>query len=293
MGILNTVIKRSEMTGVSNNLAVVDEKKILLNINSRIEDLKLQNMENAKFLKGISKKIETELSQMREAEENKSIEVSDNSEILSEIDNIINDLNKINENMLNFNSDVILLEIDKVNKALKNINSESVLGEVAKANAKLDEINISDVIKELHRIEELVSEINEKAVLTELERVKQLINEKNSTEVMNKLDAKISQLNSKDYKDELLEIKDLVKKNEEKIDEITKKVDRVSTMPTMIKSVIEKNNEENLARIEELISDLNKREMKKNNSIKMVVNINLWFSLLTAAVLIARILGVV
>lgn len=293
MGILNTVIKRSEMTGVSNNLAVVDEKKILLNINSRIEDLKLQNMENAKFLKGISKKIETELSQMREAEENKSIEVSDNSEILSEIDNIINDLNKINENMLNFNSDVILLEIDKVNKALKNINSESVLGEVAKANAKLDEINISDVIKELHRIEELVSEINEKAVLTELERVKQLINEKNSTEVMNKLDAKISQLNSKDYKDELLEIKDLVKKNEEKIDEITKKVDRVSTMPTMIKSVIEKNNEENLARIEELISDLNKREMKKINSIKMVVNINLWFSLLTAAVLIARILGVV
>ena len=70
MGLLNTVIKKSESTGLSNNVSASDEKRILLNINSRIEDLKIQNMENAKFLRGISRKIESELNQMREVEEN-------------------------------------------------------------------------------------------------------------------------------------------------------------------------------------------------------------------------------
>ena len=72
-----------------------------------------------------------------------------------------------------------------------------------------------------------------------------------------------------------------------------KKVDRVATMPTMIKSVVEKTNEDNLVRIEELLTELNKKESKKTNSIRMVVNINLWVSLLTVAVVIARILGVI
>ena len=36
MGLLNTVIKKSESTGLSNNVSASDEKRILLNINSRI-----------------------------------------------------------------------------------------------------------------------------------------------------------------------------------------------------------------------------------------------------------------
>ena len=80
MGLLNTVKKKQELaSSINTTLLNSDEKKILLNINSRIEDLKVQNMENAKFLRGITRKIEDELVQMREAEENKSIEVMDSS----------------------------------------------------------------------------------------------------------------------------------------------------------------------------------------------------------------------
>ena len=90
MGLLTTVIKKQETpTGINNsNLSANDEKKILLNINSRIEDLKAQNMENAKFLRGISRKIESELNAMREAEDNKSIEVYDDSNIIESINKV-------------------------------------------------------------------------------------------------------------------------------------------------------------------------------------------------------------
>ena len=195
--------------------------------------------------------------------------------------------------MSGINSDVLLFEIDKINNALKGINSDTVLDEVAKANAKLDNINVGDVITEIHRVEAIVSEINENAVLAELSRLKSLILEKNSTEVMIQLDDKIRQLSAKDYSDQLLEIQDAISKNGMKIDELMMKVDRVATMPTMIKSVVEKNNESNQERMEEIITDLNNRERKKTDSMKMVININLWVSLLTAAVLIAHILGII
>ena len=187
----------------------------------------------------------------------------------------------------------IYSEIDKINKALKEINSDSVLEEVTKANSKLDRIDLDKVITEIHRVETIVSEINENAVLSELERVKQLINEKNSSEVMNNLDAKIKTLNSKDYTDKLLELQDDIKKNAVKIDELTSKVERVATMPTMLKSIIERNNEDNLKKTEELLLDINNRERKKFDSIKVIVNINLWVAILTAAVLIANIMGVI
>ncbi len=363
MGLLNTVIKRSDATlsggqGSSGN----DERKILMNINSRIEDLKVQNMENAKFLRGISRRIENELNQMKEVEENRSIELYDDSEILESIerveksiqeinneeilsaiekvntslsgisnyevlegidrinrsmneistvdvveevrkindlinninfDGILSEVSKINETMAGVNSDVLLFEIDKINKSLKAINSDSVLQEVTKANAKLDEIKIDDVITEVHRVEAIVSEINENAVLAELENVKLLINEKNSKEFYKEIDKKIDELKGIDYTDRLMELESAIRKNDEKIDELMKKVDRVATMPSMIKAVVERSGQDNLEHTEEVITDLNNKERKKTDSIKMVVNINLWISLLTVAIVIADILGII
>ncbi len=64
-------------------------------------------------------------------------------------------------------------------------------------------------------------------------------------------------------------------------------------MPTMLKSIIEHNNEDAIGRTEELLTELNRRERTKTDGIKMIVNVNLWVSLLTAAVLIANILGII
>ena len=81
MGIIPTVIKKPETTQHSNTVNG-DDKKLLVNLNNRIDDLKMQNLENAKFLRGISRKIENELLQMRELEEGKSIEMFDDTSIL-------------------------------------------------------------------------------------------------------------------------------------------------------------------------------------------------------------------
>ncbi len=364
MGLLNTVKRKQELSsGINTSLLVNnDEKKILLNINSRIEDLKVQNMENAKFLRGISRKIENELQQMREVEANKSIEVLDDSSILKSIervelslqeinsndvlvgiekisqsindfnqlgvmeeiskinrsigemnsgdvieevkkinetietinfDSVLKELSKINESMSQVNSDVLLLEIDKINNSLKAINSDSVLKEIAKANDKLDEIKISDIVLELHRIEELVSEINNKAVIAELERVKQLINEKNSDVIMEKLDEKISNMKSNDYTEKLAELEDLLKQNQRKLAEIDSKVVRISTMPSMLRTIIEKSNENNLEKLEFVISEQNNKQNKKIDMVKIVVSINLWASLLGTALIIANIFGAI
>ena len=64
-------------------------------------------------------------------------------------------------------------------------------------------------------------------------------------------------------------------------------------MPTTLKSIIEHNNEDLICRTEELLTELNRRERTKTDGIKMIVNVNLWVSLLTAAVLIANILGII
>ena len=111
MGILTTVIRKQQDTplGINNSsLSSNDEKKILLNINSRIEDLKVQNLENAKFLRGISRKIENELDQMREVKENKSIEVYDDS-------TIVDSINRVQQSLQEINNNEIIDAIDKIN----------------------------------------------------------------------------------------------------------------------------------------------------------------------------------
>ena len=144
MGLLNTVIKKSDSAlGFNNsNLSSTDEKKILLNINSRIEDLKVQNMENAKFLRGISRKIENELNQMREVEENKSIEVYDDSHLIESIERVEKSLQEISNNE-------VLEAIERVNTSLADFNSYEVLEGIDKINQSMNEINSTDVVEEV------------------------------------------------------------------------------------------------------------------------------------------------
>ena len=195
--------------------------------------------------------------------------------------------------MSQVNADVLLLEIDKINKSLKAINSDSVLQEVAKANDKLDNIKINDIIREIHRVEALVSEINDNTVLAELERLKQLVNEKNSDVIYDKIDEKIAGLKANDYTDKLAEIEELLRQNQRKLGEIDGKVVRISTMPSMLKTIIEKSNELNLEKMEFIVTEQNNKQNKKIDMIKIVVSINLWVSLLGAALTIANIFGAI
>ena len=127
MGLLTTVMKKSETpVNTTGTISPNDEKKILMNINSRMDDLKTQNLQNAKFLRGISRKIETELSQMREMEENKSIEVYDDSALVESI-------NRVEQSLLEINNNEI---------AIKNMAT----GEQTKV--KLDDISkIKEIVK--------------------------------------------------------------------------------------------------------------------------------------------------
>ncbi|MDE7433479.1 MAG: hypothetical protein K2N34_16405, partial [Lachnospiraceae bacterium] len=166
MGLLNTVIKKSDATlGVNNsNLSSNDEKKILLNINARIEDLKVQNFENAKFLRGISRKIETELNQMREVEENKSVELYDDTHLLESIGRVEKSLQEINNNE-------VLAAIERVNTSLADITSSEVLESIDKINQSMSEINSNELSEEMKRINESVKSINFNEVLYEIHKL--------------------------------------------------------------------------------------------------------------------------
>lgn len=130
MGLLSNVsnvIRKNEPVAIAG-----EDKKILLNINSRIEDLKLQNMENAKFLRGLSRKIETELEQIKEAEINRSIEVHDESLVISSIERVEKALEEINNND-------VMEEIDRINKAIIDINNNDVMEEIGRINKTLED----------------------------------------------------------------------------------------------------------------------------------------------------------
>ena len=381
MGLLNTVIKRQESSPAAVNVPnASEERKLLMNINSRVEDLKLQNFENAKFLRGISRKIEEELNQMHELDENRSIEVYDdtnllesiervekslsdinNEEVLEAIDRInttikemnsgevmeaietvrtslqemdntaevieaieklkeslqqvnhstemLEALGEVNRKLSTIDTEKVLREVEQIEAALKQISNEQVLEELskldaavrmispegvmeelAKTNGKLDELKAANPISEIHRVEEMVAEISDKAVLSELERIRMLIHEKNSREVVNSLDEKLKNLSPKDYTDSLLEIKQMLSAMEQKNEELGRKVDRVASMPTMVKSVLDKTNGENISRMEELIADINNQQRKKTDTLKTMISVNMWVSIMTLAILVAKIL---
>ncbi len=180
MGLLSNVsnvIRKNEQVAIAG-----EDKKILLNINSRIEDLKLQNMENAKFLRGLSRKIETELEQIKEAEINRSIEVHDESLVISGIERVEKALEEINNND-------VMEEIDRINKAIIDINNNDVIEEIGRINKTLED----SVVK----IDSSMSKLDTEKVMNIVSVVDELQNKvdtvsANLTEVSNKVNSVIT-----------------------------------------------------------------------------------------------------
>lgn len=144
MGLLNNVIKRNEQVAATG-----EDKKLLININSRIEDLKLQNMENARFLRGLSRKIESELEQIKEVEANRSIEVHDESKVISSIERVEKALEEINNND-------VMEEIDRINKTL-----EDSVTKINTSVSKIDTDQMAGIIENFGEIQEGLGEIQE------------------------------------------------------------------------------------------------------------------------------------
>lgn len=340
MGIIPTVAKKpeSQQTTTANG----DDKKLMVNLSSKIEELKVQNLENAKFLRGISRKIDNELSQIREFEESKSTDIYDTSilegieriensvkemnldEVLFELDkigktigqldlgslpekiqrindsmqsinteHIVEELDKMNNTLLEFNADVIFLEIDKVNRSLKQINSDNVLQEIEQVNENVSRLNTDAIMGELNRLEAIISEINSNAVLAEIGRLRMLITEKDSGADFKKLDMKLDRISKQNNASQFEEIKDMLIQNAQHIDNIQVKLERISTMPVMVKSIIQSENENNLKRIDEHLIDLTQQQDSKMSGLKSIIGFNLWLSLLAVVLIIVNILGII
>lgn len=341
MGIIPTVAKKpeSQQTTTANG----DDKKLMVNLSSKIEELKVQNLENAKFLRGISRKIDNELSQIREFEEGKSTDIYDDTvllegieriensvkgmnldEVLYELDkigktigqldlgslpekiqkindsmqsinteHIVEELDKMNNTLLEFNADVIFLEIDKVNRSLKQINSDNVLQEIELVNENVSRLNTDAIMGELNRLEAIISEINSNAVLAELGRLRMLITEKDSGADFKKLDMKLDRISKQNNTSQFEEIKDMLIQNAQHIDNIQVKLERISSMPVMVKSIIQSENENNLKRIDEHLIDLTRQQDSKMSGLKSIIGFNLWLSLLAVVLIIVNILGII
>ena len=276
MGLLNTAIKKSEAklgtTGTS-----ADERKILLNINSRIEDLKNQNAENARFLKGISKRIEDELVTMKGIEENKTVEVFDDSEILDSIERIEQSINGMN-------NDEVLNVIQRINDSIStSAESKEKVSQEDIENLRGGIISLGDNMEKLStgtdRLEENVNQIKDSTMQlgddvnwikgstvqleNDINRLKDntvkldeftvgikdeisLVNTKieritnnDVLEELQKIEYQLKNGSQKDYSDKLQEIKQLLEQNKDNQDELKKKVDRISTMPNTLRSMME------------------------------------------------------
>ena len=328
MGLLNTAIKKSEAklgtTGTS-----ADERKILLNINSRIEDLKNQNAENARFLKGISKRIEDELVTMKGIEENKTVEVFDDSEILDSIERIEQSINGMN-------NDEVLNAIQRINDSIStSAESKEKVSQEDIENLRGGIISLGDNMEKLStgtdRLEENVNQIKDSTMQlgddvnwikgstvqleNDINRLKDntvkldeftvgikdeisLVNTKieritnnDVLEELQKIEYQLKNGSQKDYSDKLQEIKQLLEQNKDNQDELKKKVDRISTMPNTLRSMMEQLNNDNLAEIEEKIQKVTDREKRVNEKLTKLININLWVSIFTLILFIAKVMG--
>ena len=328
MGLLNTAIKKSEAklgtTGTS-----ADERKILLNINSRIEDLKNQNAENARFLKGISKRIEDELVTMKGIEENKTVEVFDDSEILDSIERIEQSINGMN-------NDEVLNAIQRINDSIStSAESKEKVSQEDIENLRGGIISLGDNMEKLStgtdRLEENVNQIKDSTMQlgddvnwikgstvqleNDINRLKDntvkldeftvgikdeisLVNTKieritnnDVLEELQKIEYQLKNGSQKDYSDKLQEIKQLLEQNKDNQDELKKKVDRISTMPNTLRSMMEQLNNDNLAKIEEKIQKVTEREKRVNEKLTKLININLWVSIFTLILFIAKVMG--
>ena len=295
---------------------------MLSDINKRIEDLQQQNLENARFLRTITRKIQDDLDIINKVEENRAIEVYDDSKVVASIENVEKSLQEINNrevleaidninNSINeMNSDELIAKIEQVNKNITTINNEGANEEIkavineSKLDIESDIIEIKESLESsikdsgnilskstVHRVESLCSERGDSAILTEIDKLRKLINEKNSEVVINELDDKIKRLSPKDYTGNFIIIEDEIKSTKTALNDVDGKLGRVTTMPSMIKTIVETKNTENNREIKAMIeesADIQKIEL---NGYKTMTKVNLFISIATFIMVILRILG--
>ena len=175
--------------------------------------------------------------------------------------------------------------------------NETVLEKLNQANEKLevtsqklDGIDYTEVLDEIRHVETMVRNISHSDVLNEIGALKAMM-EKNSASETETLNEKIAKVSAADYTDKLNEMQALIQKLQEDQEEMKKKVDRVSTMPNMLKSVMEQMNGENLVKIEDKMVEINGRQTRYNDKLTKLVNINLWISGVTLALFIFKVMG--
>ena len=361
-----------------------EDKKVLNNISSKIEELQNQNIENAKFLRAITKRIEDELSVIGRIEENKTLEVYDDSNIVDSIKQVEKSLEEINNKEViaaidniktsinEINSDEVLKELDKVNasiegisntevldklgevkESVEGINTAEVLDKLGEVKENIDQINNSDVLEELVGVSLLLGEIKEKVekeeddiqlidavdnetILSEVKNVGKQVESINNSDVLKELQAIANVIENGNDEQVLAEIKnmsssfkaisddnstmielqrieailkemkkgtdrdytDKIKGISNEVDEIKKtmadlelKINRISTMPNTLKSLIELKQQENTKELKYSIEDTVSRMRIDLNGFKTIAKINLWVSILTLILVVLRILG--
>ena len=347
----------------------MDEKRVMAYFNAKIEELKVQNLENAKFLRGISRRIENELALIREENQD---EMSDEStiieglerleKIVAEIDNsvtgkvekygkdntdrVIEDLENVGEECIEKlveemeridtdstqkiieeiekhdsgkndnvtdaferisveNTDRIIGEIQKINT--ENVerqnaeNTEIILGTIERAvensNIKilngLGKLDTNEILKELSNIEALISANNANDVIFEINALRSQIQASSSDTILTRVERKIDAVSGNDSAYRLNEIKSILEAGSVKTDDIQSKIERVSSMPMMVKSVIQSENEKNFKEFDSHVSDMNVLLGKKVEGLRILVGISLWMSIMSVALMIANMLGLI
>ena len=274
MGLLDNVIKKTDAV-----TAPSDDKKVLVSINSRIEDLKLQNLENAKFLRGLSKKIETELEQIRIAETNRSIEVKDNSEVVESLERLNNSLRELNNND-------VMTEIDRVQKALDNINNDDVISEIDRVQKALDNINNDDVISEIDRVQKTLDSLNNNDVILELDRVQKKIDSLDIDRVMGVIES-VNNMGNK-----LATIQTEFDRINQMVEDTSNKVNSIITLPGSVKKLLQMNNDTMANNFEDLVRNMGEDMRKRNSTMKIMIGVNLWLTFLNVAIFVAYIMGI-
>lgn len=259
MGIIPTVIKKPEAIQSLSNVSG-DEKKYLASINSRIDDIKMQNLENAKFLRGISRKIENELSQMRELESSKSIDMFDDSSILEGIDRIENSVKELN-------ASPIMSELDKLSQSINGMHSEEVLFELDKISKTIGQLNLESVLESIHKINESIGSMDTNEILEELGAINKSLNEFNLDVIMLEID-KVNKSLREINPENLVEKIDVINENINRLDtsEVMSELNRVESMITEINSNAVLSG---LDRMRTLIEEKNSNEVAQRLEARM------------------------
>lgn len=282
---LNEAVSRVEGVSVSMDQSAERSLKKTEEATERITEIASQVGEHVGKLSEIASQSEEHVSKMSEVASQSEDCVSKMSEIASQTQRNVDELGESAKNVKDF-TDQILSSLGK----FESLSAQ--LDEISKSYQKSNEADVSSVLYEIQNVQSTISQIDQSEVLHELRRIKRFLAESktDSAAAVNALNQSINRLNFSDYENTLEELRKMLKISEEKSDELGKKIDRVASMPTMVKSVLDRVNADNLSRIEEIIADAN---TKRTENVRKMMNINLWATLLTLAVLIARILGIV